>query len=146
MFKLFLMICAYIKKFSPAKNARNRGCKGAFGSRLTSQNDENIMPDLPIDKVEEMVAGVNADLIFCGHTHLPCGYQTSKKQTIVNDGSVGRPFTPEPKSCYVVAEFKDNSFEIQHRFIEYDREKASKLLAKRDFEGADKLAQTPHPT
>lgn len=43
------------------------------------KNDENILPDLPIEKIEEMLAGTNADVIFCGHTHIPCGYQTTKK-------------------------------------------------------------------
>lgn len=131
----------YLKNLPPQKELEIEGVKVLLVHGSPRKNDENIMPDLPIDKIEEIVAGVNADLIFCGHTHLPCGYQTSKKQTIVNDGSVGRPFTPEPKACYVVAEFKDKSFKIQHKFVEYDRETASKILAKRDFEGADKLAQ-----
>lgn len=131
----------YLKHLPSQKELAIEGIKVLLVHGSPRKNDENIMPDLSIDKIEEMLAGVDADLIFCGHTHLPCGYQTNKKQTIVNDGSVGRPFTPEPKACYVVAEFKDNSFQIQHKFVEYDRETASKILAKRDFEGADKLAQ-----
>lgn len=105
------------------------------------KNDENISPDLPIEQVEEIIAGTSADLIFCGHTHIPCGYQTTNKQTIVNDGSVGRPFTPNPQACYVVAEIQNGSFNIQHKFIDYDKEKASKILAQRDFKDADKLAK-----
>lgn len=105
------------------------------------KNDENIYPDLPIENIEEMLTGVEAELIFCGHTHLPCGYQTRNKQTVVNVGSVGRPFTPPPQSCYAVAEFDNGSFEIKHKFIDYDIQKASEILARRDFEGADKLAK-----
>ena len=104
-------------------------------------NGENIFPDLPIEKVEEMLKGVDADLIFCGHTHIPCGYQTNTEQTVVNDGSVGRPFTSEPKACYVIAEFKDKKFNIMHKFIDYDKQKASEILAKRPFKGSEKLAQ-----
>lgn len=131
----------FLKNLPAQKALEIEGTKVLLVHGSPRKNDENIMPDMPIDKVEEMVAGVDEDLIFCGHTHLPCGYQTDSKQTIVNGGSVGRPFTPEPKSCYVVANFNNNSFEIQHKFVEYDRETASKILAKRDFEGADKLAQ-----
>lgn len=105
------------------------------------KNDENISPDLPIEKIEEMVEGTNADIIFCGHTHIPCGYQTRNKQTIVNDGSVGRPFTPNPQACYVIAEFKTGSFNVSHKFIDYDNQKASDILAKRDFKNSDKLAK-----
>lgn len=105
------------------------------------KNDENIMPDLPIEQVEEMIESTDADVIFCGHTHIPCGYQTTTKQTVINDGSVGRPFTENPEACYVVAEFNEGNFEVMHKFIDYDRQKASEILAKRDFKGADKLAK-----
>ena len=63
------------------------------------RNNEDIMPDTPLEKVEEMLSGVNEDLILCGHTHIPCGFQTNTKQTVVNVGSVGRPFTENPESC-----------------------------------------------
>lgn len=105
------------------------------------KNDENISPDLPIEKIEEMLEGVSADLIFCGHTHIPCGYQTSKRQTVVNDGSVGRPFTPSPQACYAVVNFNSGDFDVKHKFVDYDKQTASEILAKRDFEGADKLAK-----
>ena len=105
------------------------------------KNNENIMPDLPVEQIEEMIKNTDADVIFCGHTHIPCGYQTNTKQTVVNDGSVGRPFTDDPKACYVVAEFANGNFTVKHKFIDYDKKKASEILAKRDFEGADKLAQ-----
>lgn len=131
----------YLKNLPSQKELEIEGLKVLLVHGSPRKNDENIMPDLPIEKIEEMVAGTDADVIFCGHTHLPCGYQTHNKQTIVNDGSVGRPFTPEPKACYVVAEFNNKSAEFKHKFIEYDRETASKILAQRDFEGADKLAQ-----
>jgi len=105
------------------------------------KNDENISPDLLIEKVEEMLEGTDADLILCGHTHIPCGYQTTKKQTVVNDGSVGRPFTPTPQACYAIADISNGSFDIMHKFVDYDNIKASEILAKRDFKGAEKLAK-----
>jgi len=131
----------FLKNLPAQKELEIEGLKVLLVHGSPRKNDENIFPDLPIEKVEEMVKGTDADIIFCGHTHIPCGYQTRNKQTIVNEGSVGRPFTPEPKACYVVAEFNNKNSEIQHKFIDYDRQKASEILAKRDFEGADKLAQ-----
>ena len=105
------------------------------------KNDENIPPDVPLEKVEEMIKDTDADLILCGHTHVPCGYQTNTKQTVVNVGSVGRPFTEKPQACYAIVEFGDDNFNIMHKFVSYDNEKASNILANREFEGADKLAQ-----
>ncbi len=105
--------------------------------------DENIYPDLPISEVEEITKDTNANLIFCGHTHLPCGYQTNTNKTVVNVGSVGRPFNLEPKSCYVILEYNEqlDNFTILHKYISYDYKKASEILSKRGFKGADKLAK-----
>ena len=105
------------------------------------RNNEDILPDTPLSEVEEMLKGVDADLILCGHTHLPCGFQTNTKQTVVNDGSVGRPFTEKPEACYVIITTNGNGgFEVEHKFIKYDNFQAAKVLAARGFEGADKLA------
>lgn len=105
------------------------------------RNNEDILPDMPLKIIEEMLEGTNADLIFCGHTHVPAGYQTNKKQTVVNVGSAGRPMTDEPKACYVIADFQDGGFSIEHRFIDYDRQTAADIMSARNFDGADKLAQ-----
>lgn len=105
------------------------------------KNDENIAPNLPINEVETMIKGTDADVVFCGHTHIPCGYQTNNKQTVINVGSVGRPFTPIPQACYVIAGFFDGEFDCLHKFIDYDNIKAAEILAKRAFIGADKLSK-----
>ena len=99
------------------------------------------MPNRPIEEIEEIVAGTDADLILCGHTHIPCGYQTKNKQTVVNVGSVGRPMTPTPMACYVVIDFEDGKFNLMHKFVDYDRETAASIVRARGFEGADKLAE-----
>lgn len=104
------------------------------------KNNEDISPNLSIEDVEKMLENVNADIILCGHTHLPCGYQTSKKQTVVNVGSIGRPFTSEPKSCYLKLTIINGQCLFEHRFVDYDKEKAESKLRKRKFNGADKLA------
>lgn len=83
----------YLKNLPAQKEVEVEGVKVLLVHGSPRRNNEDILPDLPIKKVEEMIEGTNADIIFCGHTHIPCGYQTSRKQTIVNVGSVGRPFT-----------------------------------------------------
>lgn len=134
-------LISFLKNLPKQKKLKIEGVNVLLVHGSPRKNDENILPELPIEKVEEMIAGTNADLIFCGHTHIPCGYQTKTKQTIVNDGSVGRPFTQNPQACYVIAKFNDGSFEIQHKLLDYDKEKAAEILSKRNFDGADRLAQ-----
>jgi len=83
------------------------------------KNNENIFPGKSIEEIKPMIAGVNETIILCGHTHLPAGYQI-ENQTVVNVGSVGRPFTEDKKSCYVVLEIDENkkdTFSVEHKFI-----------------------------
>ncbi|MCM1002913.1 MAG: metallophosphatase family protein [Candidatus Gastranaerophilales bacterium] len=104
------------------------------------KNNEDILPETPLTEIEKMLENVEADVVLCGHTHLPCGFQTSKKQTVVNVGSVGRPFTPEPKSCYLKLTVENGECMFEHRFVDYNKESASEVLRKRNFKGSDKLA------
>ena len=107
------------------------------------KNNENIYPNLKIEEVEEMIAGTDANIIFCGHTHMPCGYQTNTNQTVVNVGSIGRPFSETPDSCYAIMDINEenSTYTIKHKFIKYDVEKAAKKIKQRGFEGSEKLAQ-----
>ena len=132
----------FLANLEKTKELEIQGVKIFLAHGSPRKNNENIMPDLPLNEVEEMIAGVKADIIFVGHTHIPCGYQTNTNQTVVNTGSIGRPFTPNAKSCYAILEiFDDGSFDVEHRFVAYDNKKAAEILSKRTYEGADKLAQ-----
>lgn len=106
-------------------------------------NNENIYPDMKLEEIEEMIKGTDADVIFCGHTHTPCGYQTNTNQTVVNAGSIGRPFAKTPESCYAVIDINEenSSFAVKHEFKAYDVNSAAEKIEKRNFEGAAKLAK-----
>ncbi len=104
------------------------------------KNNEDILPDTPLDKLEEIIKGVEADIILCGHTHIPCGFQTVSKKTVINAGSVGRPFTEKPQACYLTLTLNDGKFLIQHHFVDYDNETAAELMRSRTFEGASTIA------
>ena len=131
----------YLRNLPAQKELTLEGVKLLLVHGSPRRNNEDLLPDMPLKIIEEMLEGTNADLIFCGHTHVPAGYQTNKKQTVVNVGSAGRPMTDEPKACYVIADFQDGGFSIEHRFIDYDRQTAADIMSARNFDGADKLAQ-----
>ena len=104
------------------------------------KNNEDILPDTPLSEVEDMLKYVSSDVVLCGHTHIPCGFQTSKKITVVNAGSIGRPFTKNPQACYLIIDVKDGKCIFEHQFVDYDNKTASEKLRKRYFPGSDKLA------
>lgn len=105
------------------------------------RNDENIFPEMPMSEIEEMVSGTDANVILCGHTHIPCGYQTESRKTIVNDGSVGRPFSEEPKACYAILDIGMGCMAVRHKHIDYDVNTASQKLLERGYDGCEKLAK-----
>ena len=137
----------YLRNLPPQKELEIEGVNVLMVHGSPRRNNEDILPDMPIKEIEEIIKDTKADLIFCGHTHVPCGYQTDTKQTVVNVGSVGRPMTKNPEACYVVADFKNGSFSIEHRFVDYDRKSAANIMKTRKFDGAEKLAEMIlHPT
>ena len=131
----------YLKNLPINKSLEIDGLKILLVHGSPRRNNENIFPNMDMDIIEDIFTEVDADVVFCGHTNIPCGYQTNSKVTIVNDGSVGRPFTENPKACYVIADINNGNIEIEHRMIDYDKTSAVAMLDKRPFEGAEKLAQ-----
>ncbi len=132
----------FLKKLPEKMELEFFGIKILLVHGSPRKNNENIYPDMPLSDIEKMIQGTTADIIFCGHTHTPCGYQTNTNQTVVNVGSIGRPFTSNPESCYAIMTINesDSTFKIEHKFVKYDKESASKKVHERGFDGSDKLA------
>lgn len=131
---------AYLAELPPILSFEVEGCTVLLTHGSPRANNEDILPGMPLEIVEEIIAGTTEKLILCGHTHVPCGYQTNTNQTVVNVGSVGRPMTPEPKACYAIIDFANGSFEVRHRFVTYDNVLAAQIMSQRGFVGADRLA------
>lgn len=130
----------FLRNLEPQKQIEIEGIKILLVHGSPRKNNENIYCDLKIEEVEEIIADTDADVIFCGHTHVPCGYQTNTKQTVVNVGSVGRPFAKEPKACYAIIEINNGEYTIKHNLLDYDVQMAAEILRNRGFNGAEKLA------
>ena len=102
---------------------------------------ENIYPDLLPETVEEMVKDSDADLILCGHTHIPCGYSLNSNKTIINAGSVGRSMTSDKNAVYLQLTIdKEGKFFSEHRIIKYNNELVSKHILARGFKHCEDLA------
>jgi len=130
----------YLRNLPPQTSIEIEGIKILLVHGSPRRNNEDILPNLPITTIEEIIKDTNADLILCGHTHMPAGYQTSSKQTVVNVGSVGRPMTEDLKACYAIINVQNGGFSVEHRLLDYDRELAATIIRARGFEDCDKLA------
>ena len=134
----------FLKNLPAQKEVTVDGIKFLLVHGSPRKNNEDILPDTPTEELDKMLENVNADVVLCGHTHIPCGFQTESKKTVVNAGSVGRTFFVEPdsfsKACYLTIDVENKQCAFQHHFIPYDREKATEKLIARKFNGSDKLA------
>lgn len=118
------------------------GLKFLFVHGSPRRNDEGISPNIKYSLLEEIINDIDANIIFCGHTHYPIIHQLNNK-TVVNVGSVGRPFEENTRSVYVIVDLSEASqrkFSIEHRYVKYDVESAASDLEQCEFEGANILA------
>ena len=130
----------FLKKLPAQESVEIEGIKFLLVHGSPRRNNEDILPDYTLEQVEQIVRGVEEDIVLCGHTHMPCGFQG--KKTVVNVGSVGRPFTKEPKACYLKITIENGNCVFEHKFVEYNKEIAALKLRKREFMGSNKLANT----
>ena len=103
---------------------------------------ENIYPSLDSSKVEEMVKDSDADIILCGHTHIPCGYSLNSGHTVINAGSVGRSATEDKMPVYLQLTIdKEGKFFAEHRVVKYDNLGARDNILKRKLNHIEDLAR-----
>ena len=81
----------------------------------TPQNDMDIfLEGTPEQAVLPSFAGVEADLVVCGHTHMQFSREIGDVR-VVNAGSVGMPYDDEPGAYWLAL-----GPEVEHRRTAYD--------------------------
>jgi len=78
---------------------------------------------LSMDQWDSQIAGIDADFILLGHTHVQ-GARTFGRVTVVNPGSVGLARDHRGKACYVV--YRDGRMELKQ--IPYEVRRTAALL------------------
>jgi putative phosphoesterase len=78
----------------------------------TPRNDLDIFTErTPEDRLVEIFAGVDADVVVCGHTHMQFERTIAGKR-VINSGSVGMPYENEPGAYWML--------DLEHRRTGYD--------------------------
>lgn len=82
----------------------------------TPQNDEDIFTErTPEDRIAPQFAGIDADLVVCGHTHTQFE-RTIGGVEVVNAGSVGMAYEDEPGAYWTLlgpgVEFRHTRYEL----------------------------------
>lgn len=132
----------FVRNLPESKYIEINGLKIQLVHGSPRQQDENIYPNLALEDVEKMVESSSADLILCGHTHIPCGYSLESGKTVVNVGSIGRSMTEDKMPYWAMLDIKDDgTFQIEHKTLVYDNKAVSEYIKNRGFKYADELAK-----
>lgn len=92
----------------------------------TPASDEPIYTRVtPEDELDELFAGVQADLVLCGHTHVQYDRSLASGLRIVNSGSIGLPYEGRPGAYWALL-----GPDVELRRTEYDAERAVEAIRR----------------
>jgi predicted phosphodiesterase len=101
----------------------------------TPASDEEIVTLVtPDERLAEIVAGLNADVVLAGHTHSQMDRRVAGVRW-VNAGSVGMPYEHESGARWALL-----GPDVELRRTEYDREAAAARIRATAYPGADEFA------
>lgn len=97
------------------------------------RNDTDVFTvETPIDRMRTLLAGADADVVVCGHTHMQFDRSVDHLR-VVNAGSVGMPYG-RPGAYWVML-----GPNVQHKRTDYDREGAASRIQAKDWDEAEKF-------
>jgi predicted phosphodiesterase len=114
------------------------------------RDDQHLCEDIytsqlhSAEALSERLKGITAELILCGHSHIPRNIQLSNGQRIVNPGSVGLPAYCDAQPVkhsmengsndarYAIVEKAQQGWLVEHISVPYDFESAAKAAERND--------------
>lgn len=101
--------------------------------------NEYLYEDRPEASLERLLDAAEADVLVCGHTHLPYHRVLGSGRHVVNAGSVGKPKDDDPRACYGVLSAAGQTLNVEFVRVPYDVEKAAQAIEATDM--PDEFAQ-----
>ena len=95
--------------------------------------NEYLYEDRPDSSFERLLDLAEADVLVCGHTHLPYHKVLPSGRHVVNAGSVGKPKDHDPRAGYVVLRANGRRLDVDFIRIAYDVERAAQAIEATDM-------------
>ena len=89
--------------------------------------NEYLDADRPEESLLRMFEDEKADVIICGHTHLPYTKIMDAK-CLINAGSVGKPKDGDQRAAYTVLKLTESSLETEVIRVNYDVERMAQAI------------------
>ncbi|KPL91475.1 metallophosphoesterase family protein [Herpetosiphon geysericola] len=90
--------------------------------------NEYLFEDRPASSLERLLDQVTADVLVCGHTHLPYHRVLPSGRHVINAGSVGKPKDGDPRAGYVVLRAIDRDLHVEFIRVSYDIERVVQAI------------------
>lgn len=90
--------------------------------------NEYLYEDRPDSNFERLLDLVEADVLVCGHTHLPYHKVLPSGRHVINAGSVGKPKDHDPRAGYVVLQVDKHGLRVDFSRVAYDVEQAAAAI------------------
>ncbi|MEW6663553.1 MAG: metallophosphoesterase family protein [Bacillota bacterium] len=90
--------------------------------------NEYLFQDLSLEVWQEVLFGLETEVLVCGHTHLPYIRRFGSK-IVINAGSVGKPKHGDPAAVYALLSWEP-VFQVDFIKVAYDHEAAAQAIEK----------------
>jgi len=97
--------------------------------------NEYLYEDRPDSSLERLLDLAEADVLVCGHTHIPYHRVLPSGRHVVNAGSVGKPKDGDPRAGYVVMEANGRGLNVRFHRVAYDIETTARAIEASDMPG-----------
>lgn len=94
--------------------------------------NEYLYEDRPDASFQRIMDGIDADVLVCGHTHLPYHKTLPDGRQIINAGSVGKPKDNNRDACYVILSAENKQLQVTFVRVPYDVERAATAIEAAD--------------
>lgn len=88
------------------------------------------------EKLEQLVSGVDAELLFVGHTHVEIDKKVGSTR-VINPCSVSNPYPPDLRASYGLLEADEIGYQYIPRRVDYDREAVIQAVQEARHPAAD---------
>lgn len=119
---------AYLRTLPASVEFRLGGLRILLVHGSPRKVNEYLYEDRPAAGLERILDNIEADVLVCGHTHIPYHRVLPSGRHVVNAGSVGKPKDNDNRAGYVVLSAEGRDLRAEFIRVPYDIEAAATAI------------------
>jgi diadenosine tetraphosphatase ApaH/serine/threonine PP2A family protein phosphatase len=119
---------AYLRGLLPAIPLRVGELRVRLVHGSPRRVNEYLYADRPDSSLERLLDLAEAEVLVCGHTHIPYHRILPSDRHVVNAGSVGKPKDGDPRACYITLDAAGRDLRVEFVRVPYDVERAARAI------------------